>query len=66
MVLNQAFYQRLYYCFDCCIFHKLEYATLEQSVSVGADGSNRRTVKRMCVSECIVVVVQSVFYLRIG
>jgi hypothetical protein len=33
---------------------------------VGADGPNRRTVKRMCVSECIVVVVQSVFYLRIG
>jgi hypothetical protein len=34
--------------------------------SVGADGPNRRTVKRMCVSECIVVVIQSVFYLRIG
>jgi hypothetical protein len=34
--------------------------------SVGADGPNRRTVKRMCVSECIVVVVQSIFYLRIG
>jgi hypothetical protein len=33
---------------------------------VGADGPNRRTVKRMCVSECIVVVIQSVFYLRIG
>jgi hypothetical protein len=32
---------------------------------VGADGPNRRKVKRMCVSECIVVVVQSVFYLRI-
>jgi hypothetical protein len=31
---------------------------------VGADGANRRTVKRMCVNECIVVVVQSVFYLR--
>jgi hypothetical protein len=36
------------------------------SLFVGADGPNRRTVKRMCVSECIVVVVQSVFYLRIG
>jgi hypothetical protein len=33
--------------------------------SVGADGPNRRTVKRMCISECIVVVIQSVFYLRI-
>jgi hypothetical protein len=33
--------------------------------TVGADGPNRRTVKRMCVSECI-VVVQSIFYLRIG
>jgi hypothetical protein len=32
--------------------------------NVGADGPNRRTVKRMCVNECIVVVVQSVFYLR--
>jgi hypothetical protein len=33
---------------------------------VGADGPNRRTVKRMCVNECIVVVVvQSIFYLRI-
>jgi hypothetical protein len=35
------------------------------SQSVGADGPNRRTVKRMCVSECIVVVIQSFFYLRI-
>jgi hypothetical protein len=30
---------------------------------VGADGPNRRTVKRMCVNECI-VVIQSFFYLR--
>jgi hypothetical protein len=35
-------------------------------IIVGADGPNRRTVKRMFVSECIVVVVQSIFYLRIG
>jgi hypothetical protein len=34
--------------------------------SVGADGPNRRTVKSMCVNECIVVVVQSIFCLRIG
>jgi hypothetical protein len=44
----------------------LTYIAKEDFLPVGADGPNRKTVKRMCVSECIVVVVQSVFYLRIG
>jgi hypothetical protein len=33
MMLDQAFHQRLYYYFDCCIFYKLEYAAFEQSVN---------------------------------